>query len=96
MALIAGSKKNAAGKNNCPEWDIADVKTSSSSMPGNRVTCRRVWQELYWNSAFMTTSLHGATLRTVRRGASVKVKELLDATGLGPFPNVLPENSRVE
>ena len=87
MALIAGSKKIQKGKVTVLDGDIADFRHRNSVCPQIAYMPQGLGKNLYLelsvhdNVDFMAR-LFG--LSAVER--STKVKELLNATGLGPFP----------
>ncbi len=87
MALIAGSKKMQQGQVTVLDGDIADVRHRRVVCPQIAYMPQGLGKNLYLelsvrdNVDFMAR-LFG--LSSVERPA--KVKELLDATGLGPFP----------
>ena len=88
MALMAGSKKLQQGQVTVLDGDIADVGIAARSARASR-TCRRAWaRTCISSSAFTTTSTswRGCSASPPRE-RRVRVKELLDATGLGPFPD---------
>ena len=87
MALIAGSKKMQRGQVQVLGGDIGDRPTSARRVPEDRVHAPGLGQEpLLGAQRLRQRRLHGATLRVIAR-ASVRsaFKELLEATGLGPF-----------
>ena len=87
MALIAGSKKLQQGKVTVLDGDIADVQHRRVVCPQIAYMPQGLGKNLYLelsvhdNVDFMAR-LFGLT--SAER--SIRVKELLDATGLGPFP----------
>jgi ribosome-dependent ATPase len=87
LALIAGSKKLQQGKITVLDGDIADIKHRREVCPEIAYMPQGLGKNLYLelsvhdNVAFMA-QLFG--LSAAER--QIKVKELLDATGLGPFP----------
>lgn len=87
MALIAGSKKMQRGKVIVLNGDIADAKHRSETCPRIAYMPQGLGKNLYFelsvheNVDFMAR-LFGLTAQE----RPAKVKELLDATGLGPFP----------
>ncbi|MEN6386260.1 MAG: ribosome-associated ATPase/putative transporter RbbA [Phycisphaerales bacterium] len=87
MALIAGSKKMQQGKMTVLKGDIADIKHRRQVCPRIAYMPQGLGKNLYFelsvqeNVDFMAR-LFG--LSKTQRPA--KIKELLDATGLGPFP----------
>jgi ribosome-dependent ATPase len=87
MALIAGSKKMQKGTMIVPGWGHRRCPASARCARGSP-TCRRVWARTStWNSASTRTSTSwpdSSDCPSAER--PIRVKELLDATGLGPFP----------
>ena len=87
MALVAGSQEDAGGDDHRPRR--RHRATSGTGAPSARAspTCRRGWARTSISSSASTTtstSWRGSSgcRRAERR---TRVKELLDATGLGPF-----------
>jgi ribosome-dependent ATPase len=88
MALIAGSKKMQEGKVTVLEGDIADIRHRRAVGPRIAYMPQGLGKNLYLelsvhdNVDFMAQlfGLSAAERKT-------RVKELLDATGLGPFPD---------
>jgi ribosome-dependent ATPase len=88
MALVAGSKKMQEGKVTVLDGDIGDIRHRRAVGPRIAYMPQGLGKNLYLelsvhdNVDFMA-QLFGLTPDERR----VRVKELLDATGLGPFPN---------
>ena len=87
MALIAGSKKLQQGKVTVLDGDIADVRHRRVVCPQIAYMPQGLGKNLYlelsvYDNVDFMAQLFG--LSAAERPA--KVKELLDATGLGPFP----------
>jgi ribosome-dependent ATPase len=87
MALIAGSKKMQQGKITVLNGDIDDVKHRRAVCPEIAYMPQGLGKNLYlelsvYDNVDFMAQLFG--LSSAER--PVKVKELLDATGLGPFP----------
>jgi ribosome-dependent ATPase len=88
MGLIAGAKKMQEGKITVLDGDIADARHRRDACPRIAYMPQGLGKNLYLelsvrdNVDFMAR-LFG--LSSAERPA--KIKELLDATGLGPFPN---------
>jgi ribosome-dependent ATPase len=87
MALIAGSKKMQQGKITVLNGDIADVRHRRAVCPEIAYMPQGLGKNLYlelsvYDNVDFMAQLFG--LSSAER--PVKVKELLDATGLGPFP----------
>ena len=86
MALIAGSKKMQQGKVTVLGGDIGDAGIGATSARASR-TCRRAWARTStWSSASTTTSTSWRSSSACPPAERpTRVKELLEATGLGPF-----------
>jgi ribosome-dependent ATPase len=88
MALVAGSKKMQDGKVTVLDGDIADIRHRRAVGPRIAYMPQGLGKNLYLelsvrdNVDFMA-QLFGLSPRE----RPVRVKELLDATGLGPFPD---------
>ena len=87
MALIAGSKKMQQGKITVLNGDIADARHRRAVCPEIAYMPQGLGKNLYlelsvYDNVDFMAQLFG--LSSAER--PVKVKELLDATGLGPFP----------
>ena len=95
LALMAGSQQVQEGKVTVLDGDIADGPAPARGRARGSPTCRRAWART------STSSSASATTSTSWRSCSgcrpserrVRVTELLEATGLGPFPIGPPASS---
>jgi ribosome-dependent ATPase len=88
LAIVAGSKRLQAGKVTVLGGDIADVRHRRTACPRIAYMPQGLGKNLYlelsvYDNVDFMAQLFGLSAEERR----VRVKELLDATGLGPFPD---------
>lgn len=88
MALIAGSKKMQKGNITVLEGDIADVGHRRRACPQIAYMPQGLGKNLYFElSVYDNVDFMAQLFGLSAQERPGKVKELLNATGLGPFPN---------
>ncbi|WKZ18121.1 MAG: ribosome-associated ATPase/putative transporter RbbA [Candidatus Jettenia sp. CY-1] len=87
MALIAGSKKMQQGKVIVLGGDIADVRHRGAVCPKIAYMPQGLGKNLYLElSVYENVDFMARLFGLSTEERPIRVKELLDATGLGPFP----------
>lgn len=88
LALMAGSKKLQQGQMTVLDGDIADIRHRRDVCPRIAYMPQGLGKNLYlelsvWDNVDFMAQLFGLS----RAERPVRIKQLLDATGLGPFPD---------
>ncbi len=87
MSLIAGSKKMQQGKVIVLDGDIADVRHRGAVCPRIAYMPQGLGKNLYLElSVYENVDFMARLFGLSATERPIRVKELLDATGLGPFP----------
>jgi ribosome-dependent ATPase len=87
LGLMAGSKKLQTGKMTVLDGDIADIRHRRVVCPQIAYMPQGLGKNLYLELSVRDNVDFMARLFGSRRAKRpAKIKELLDATGLGPFP----------
>lgn len=88
LALVAGSKKLQEGNITVLEGDIADSRHRRQVCPQIAYMPQGLGKNLYFElSVYDNVDFMAQLFGLTAQERPPKVKELLDATGLGPFPN---------
>ncbi len=88
MALIAGSKRIQRGSLTVLDGDMADARHRRAVCPKIAYMPQGLGKNLYNELSVRANVDFMAAVRAFRRGAIRACPDLLEATGLAPFPTV--------